>query len=77
MSSEFLQDLVCTCKVKSAFSKGCICFEQNLSCTGLCPCQENDICQNVNTRLVAVRNIDDDEDFIFLYVPYKSLLAIE
>ena len=38
--------------------------------------------QNVNTRVVVVRNIDDDEDddvedFLFLYVSYKSLLAIE
>ena len=62
MSSEFLQDLVSTCKWNSVFSKGCICFEQNLSCTDLCPCRANDICQNVNTRVVVVRHIDDDED---------------
>jgi hypothetical protein len=27
MSSDFLQDLVCTCKGKSVCMKGCICFE--------------------------------------------------
>jgi hypothetical protein len=38
MSSDFLQDLVCTCKGRSVCSKGCVCFEHNLSCTELCPC---------------------------------------
>jgi hypothetical protein len=42
MSSDFLQDLVCTCKGKSVCMKGCICFEQSLSCTDLCPCQAED-----------------------------------
>jgi hypothetical protein len=27
MSSDFLQDLVCTCKGRSVCSKGCVCFE--------------------------------------------------
>jgi hypothetical protein len=31
MSSDFLQDLVCN--GRSVCSKGCVCFEQNLSCT--------------------------------------------
>ena len=62
MSSEFLQDLVSTCKGNSVFSKGCICFDQNLSCIDVCPCQANDICQNVNTRLVVDRNIDVDKN---------------
>jgi hypothetical protein len=35
MSSDFLQDLVCN--AISVCSKGCVCFEQNLSCTELCP----------------------------------------
>ena len=38
MSSDFLQDLVCSCKGKSICSSSCVCFEQNLSCTDLCPC---------------------------------------
>jgi hypothetical protein len=38
-SSDFLQYLLCTCKGKTLSSKGCVCFEQNLSCTELCPCQ--------------------------------------
>ena len=33
MSSDFLQDLVCTCKNKSVCLNGCICFEQNIACT--------------------------------------------
>ena len=37
MSSDCLQDLICTCKGKSVCMKGCICFEQSLSCTDLCP----------------------------------------
>ena len=32
MSSDFLQDLVCTCKGRSVCSKGCVCFEHILSC---------------------------------------------
>ena len=82
MPYEIPQVLDCTCKGKSMFSKSCICFEHNLSCADLCPCQAIDICQNVNTCLVAVTNIDDDEnddvwDFIFLFVPYESFLANE
>jgi hypothetical protein len=45
MSSDFLQDPVCTCKGRSVCSKGCVCFEQNLSCTELCPCQALDLCR--------------------------------
>ena len=73
MSNKLVQDLVCTIERKSAFSKGCIYFEQNLSCTDVCPCQANDIRQNVNTRLVAVKNIDDDEgddEYIFNFSVY-------
>jgi hypothetical protein len=32
-SSDFLKDLLCTCKGKSSFSQGCVCAEQNLTCT--------------------------------------------
>jgi hypothetical protein len=56
MSSDFLQDLVCTCKGKSVCLNGCICFEQNLSCTDLCPCQASELCRNVNTNLTLQRN---------------------
>ena len=57
MSSDFLQDLICTCKGKSVCSKSCVCFEQGLSCTDLCPCQGTDLCHNVQTR-----QVDDDDD---------------
>ena len=62
MSSDFLQDLVCTCKGKSVCMKGCICFEQSLSCTELCPCQAGDLCRNENTHLAISRNTDEDDD---------------
>ena len=39
MSSDFSQDLLCTRKGKTLSSKGCVCFEQNISCTELFPCQ--------------------------------------
>ena len=50
MSSDFLQGLVC--------SKGCVCFEHNLSCTELCPCQALDLCHNVITHRT---DIEDDD----------------
>ena len=62
MSSDFLQDLVCTCKGKSVCSKECVCFEQNLSCTDLCPCQASEMCKNINTRLVILAENEDDGD---------------
>ena len=58
MSSDFLQDLVCICKGRSICSKGCVCFEQNLSCTELCPCQALDLCHNVITHRT---DIEDDD----------------
>ena len=30
-SSDFLKDLLCTCKGKSSCSQGCVCAEQNLT----------------------------------------------
>ena len=51
MSSDFLQDLLCSCKGKSICSSSCICFEQNLSCTDLCPCYGSDMCKNEQRML--------------------------
>jgi hypothetical protein len=56
MSSDFLQDLVCN--GRSVCSKGCVCFEQNLSCTELCPCQALDLCHNMITHRT---DIEDDD----------------
>jgi hypothetical protein len=42
--------------------KLCICFEQSLSCTDLCPCQAGDLCRNKNTHLAIFRNTDEDDD---------------
>jgi hypothetical protein len=50
MSSDFLQDLVCSCKGKSICFSSCVCFEQNLSCTDLCPCYGSDTCKNAITN---------------------------
>ena len=58
LSSDFLQDLVCTCKGRSVCSKGCVCFEHNLSCTELCPCQALDLCHTVITHMTDIK--DDD-----------------
>ena len=58
MSSDFLQDLVCTCKWKSVCSRGCVCFEHNLFCTELCSCQASDLCRNINTHK---RNLEDED----------------
>jgi hypothetical protein len=44
----FLQDLVCN--GRSVCSKGCVCFEQNMSCTELCPCQALDLCRFIHHR---------------------------
>jgi hypothetical protein len=56
--SDFLQDLVCTCKGKSVCSRSCVCFEHNLSCTELCSCQASDLCRNSNTHK---RDLEDEE----------------
>ena len=45
-------------KRRSVCSKGCVCFEQNLSCTKLCPCQALDLCHNVITHRT---DIEDDD----------------
>ena len=57
MSSEFLQDLICTCKEKTACSKSCICTEQNLACTNICSCQGKEDCTNHLTRRAVPENI--------------------
>jgi hypothetical protein len=46
------------CSGRSVCSKGCVCFEQNLSCTELCPCQALDLCHNVITHRT---DIEDDD----------------
>ena len=56
-SSDFLKDLLCTCKGKSSCSQGCVCVEQNLTCTELCQCQGTDACCNPLTQTA-----DEDSD---------------
>ena len=58
-SSDFLKDLLCTCKDNSSFSQGCVCAEQNLTCTELCQCQGTDACCNPLTQ--AADEDSDDE----------------
>jgi hypothetical protein len=41
--------MIC-CNGRSVYSKGCVCCEQNLSCTELCPCQALDLSHNVITQ---------------------------
>lgn len=59
MSSDFLQDLICTCKGKSVCSTACVCFEQNLACTDLCPCQAKEQCFNIHSR--RTETVEDDD----------------
>ena len=67
MSSEFLQDLICTCKGKNACCKSYICTEQNLACKSICFCQGNEDCKNHLTHravpeniTVVIRTVDED-----------------
>jgi hypothetical protein len=46
---------------KAVCSSGCVCFEQGLSCTDLCPCQAGEICRNSNTLMSRNKSIDDDD----------------
>jgi hypothetical protein len=61
MSSDFLQDLICTCEGKAVCSSGCVCFEQGLSYTDLYPCEAGVICRNSNTQMSRNKSIDDDD----------------
>jgi hypothetical protein len=61
MSSDFLQGLICTCRGKTVCLSGCVCFEQGLSCTDLCPCQAGEICRNSSTQMSRNKSIDDDD----------------
>ena len=45
---------------RSVCSKGCVCFEHNLSRIELCPCQALDICHNVITHRT---DIEDDDAY--------------
>jgi hypothetical protein len=73
MSSDFLQDFVCSCKGKSVCSSSCVCFEQNLSWTDLCPCYGSDMCINAITKNVTLLE-DDGHDVWNLVDFYKALL---
>ena len=71
MSSDFLQDLVCSGKGKSICSSSCVCFEQSLSCTGLCLCYGSDMCENVITKNVTL--LEDDGHDIWNLVVFTRL----
>ena len=58
MSSDFLQDLIWSCNGRSVCKRSCICYEQSLSCTELCPCQGNDLCENSLTDQQTT-NVDE------------------
>ena len=66
-SSDFLQDLLCTCNGKTLCSKGCVCFEQNLSCTEPCPCQGNFSCNNSNTHTFTDDSDEEVDTYNFCY----------
>lgn len=62
MSSDFLQDLGCTCKGKTICGKSCVCYEQNVSCTSICGCQGSGDCGNLLTHQTVLENCNDEED---------------
>jgi hypothetical protein len=41
--------------------RGCICYEQSLSCTELCPCQGSDLWQNSLTQQHTT-NVDEQDE---------------
>jgi hypothetical protein len=43
MPSDFLQDMIWSCKGRSVCKRDCICYEQTFSYTELCPCQGSDL----------------------------------
>jgi hypothetical protein len=46
MTSDFLQDLICSYTGKVMSGRSCICNEQNMCCTELCLCHGSDFCMN-------------------------------
>jgi hypothetical protein len=50
MTSDFLQDLICSCKGKVMCGRSCVCNEQNMCCTELCPCQGSNFRMNLFSR---------------------------
>ena len=50
MTSDFLQDLICSFKGKVICGRSCVCNGQNMCCTELCPSQGNDFCMNPFSR---------------------------
>jgi hypothetical protein len=71
-SSDFLQDLLCTCKGKTLCSKDCVCFLQNFSCTELCPCQGNFSSNNSNTHTFT----DDSDEEVDTFLLLNMTLAV-
>lgn len=67
MASDFLQDLVCTCRGKLVCARNCVCNRQNLSCTTVCLFKGSHNCNHgitLQTRFNDVyENEDTDEDF--------------
>lgn len=67
MTSDFLQDLVCTCRGKLVCSRNCVCNRQNLSSTTICLCEGSDNCNNKVTLQTRFNDVykgeDTDEDF--------------
>ena len=53
-ASEIMQDLLCSCpSSRTTCMEDCMCFQNSLACTELCPCHAGERCGNT-------RNIDRD-----------------
>ena len=63
MTSDFLQDLICSCKGKVMCGRSCVYNKQNMCCTELCPCQGSDFCMNPFSKSRENdRDSEDDEE---------------
>ncbi|CAC5362214.1 unnamed protein product [Mytilus coruscus] len=54
-------DLNSSCKGKDICSRECVCVEQNLCCTELCPCQGSDLSSNILTSQLSPDDDDKEE----------------
>jgi hypothetical protein len=59
MASELLHDLICTCKGQILCRKNCMCKQQNIGCTDMCPCNGAESCKNPLSRT----QIDEDDAY--------------
>ena len=50
MTSDVLQNRICSCKGKVMCGRSCVCNKQNMCCTKLFPCEVRDFCMNLFSK---------------------------